>query len=426
MAHDVENNTTQIGPFPWSSSRYIGSAVCSFETRANYYTNQLSKGYRYTGRCASQHTELDAYGWRPPTPYWGYDFSTVGISPIKHGWEGYQNYSLYYTMGNDCPIAAYRSVPVGINLSTYRPSFSDLEAQAITDALADLGSATAELGVELKEARKTAEFVGNTLSTLVKAVRMVKTGRIPPEWKHAWRRWKKGPTSALTPAANMWMEYRYAWMPMILGVYDVCDLLDQRRARPVLVTVRKRAEDSVTSVVAESYVPHGGYYVLRCNRTSSSEEVKSVYVVLTFEPKNFLYLALNDVGLLNPASVVWETIPFSWMADWVVNFGSYLNAQAAVRLWSLKGGTATHRHEWHDTVQVTEFVNTAGMSWCVKPSGGTAKAGGHSFNRRVLGSDDMSPTLAFQPDIGWKRCLDLGALLATDLKGLNRSSGLRL
>lgn len=37
-----------------------------------------------------------------------------------------------------------------------------------------------------------------------------------------------------------------------------------------------------------------------------------------------LYLA-NRLGLTNPASVVWELIPFSFVVDWFVNVSDFLN-----------------------------------------------------------------------------------------------------
>lgn len=43
----------------------------------------------------------------------------------------------------------------------------------------------------------------------------------------------------------------------------------------------------------------------------------------TLENKN-LFLA-NRLGLVNPAAVAWELVPFSFVVDWFTNFGGYLD-----------------------------------------------------------------------------------------------------
>jgi hypothetical protein len=155
---------------------------------------------------------------------------------------------------------------------------------------------------------------------------------------------------------------------------------------------------------------------------------KSAYVVVSFTPKEYFYLALNDAGVLNPAAVLWETIPLSFVVDWFANLGDYFNAQAALRLWSLKGGTVTFRQEWL-TETTVEFKTEleAGYQWCVMPYSGTAIAGGHSFNRVVLGTGDLTPSVTINPSMNWRRCLDSAALMHGFTKGLFKGkSGLRL
>lgn len=431
MSHDTEVSIFPILSVAYQAYRYTGKGTCSYDRKRKEYHNSAGGGFSYQGRCASQHTVKDANGWRPPTPYWGYEYKTVGYSPIGDpAWTlFYSSPDLWSTDKQNCPIVATRGLPMSSSeLASYRPNFGDLKTQAITAALAELGSASAELGVELKEAHKTASFISDQLSLLVKGVKAIKNGRIPPEWKRSWRRWKSNAHSALDPAVQTWMEYRYAWSPMVLGVYDALDLLDKRKERPRIVTVRKRAESADR---AESFQPstsHGGYYPLACSRRIVDTVTKSAYVVVSFTPKEYFYLALNDAGVLNPAAVLWETIPLSFVVDWFANLGDYFNAQAALRLWSLKGGTVTFRQEWL-TETTVEFKTEleAGYQWCVMPYSGTAIAGGHSFNRVVLGTGDLTPSVTINPSMNWRRCLDSAALMHGFTKGLFKGkSGLRL
>lgn len=320
-----------------------------------------------------------------------------------------------YLYGNDMPTYVSLALPSGF--SSFRPYFASLENEAITEALAELGEATAELGVELREVRKTADFVTSKLKSLAENVNDVVHRRVPRAWKHA-KRASKGDIGswAAKRFPERWMEYRYAWSPTVLGIYDAIDLIDNRtKERPMYVTTRKSAE---AVNVSSSTVPfnQGGYYPWKTLRTETSEETDRVYVVITTSFTRPFLQSLNEAGVVNPASVLWETIPFSWMADWFVNFGDYFNAQFAALNCSLKGGTATHY--WSRTNQAS-FVLDPGayvgpqIVQCNDPVFPTVTAGGTSFNRRVLSQSDLTASLHFNGDpLNLLRAGDIVSLLA--------------
>lgn len=376
---------------------------------------------RHRGRAASVHTVKDSDGWRPPTAYWAYDF----VETAMEGIGSWPTYTYGRTqVGNNAPVVCRKALPPGITLSTYRPVFADLGSQAITAALADLGSATAELGVELKEAQKTADFIGEQLQGVWKLAKAVKAGKVPKEWRKAWKAWRGDiPRSFNQTFSQRWLEYRYAWSPMILGVYDSLDLLDKQSKRPQLHTVRKRV---VSEVLTESSFDtfHGGYFTFAVTELTRMIERTSAYAVLTFEPKESMWIALNDAGVLNPASVWWETVPFSFVADWFVRVGDFLNAQQALRLFRLKGGTLTHRHEWK-TEKRTNLRLLAGQEYCESPNFPLVEAGGHSFNRAVVGADILTPTLMWGTGLNCTRSLDAISLL-TSMFGGKTSRALRV
>jgi hypothetical protein len=203
-------------------------------------------------------------------------------------------------------------------------------------------------------------------------------------------------------------------------------LLENQKANRILFTVRERRTEDLTVWSSESAAYHGGFYPLPVWLKTQTGQIKSVYVVLTFEAREDLCTTLNDAGVLNPASVYWETIPFSFVVDWFVDVGGYLNAQAALRLFRLKGGTATHRHEWHSWKRIRSRDIASGRH-CLPFSDVTAEAGGHSFNRVVLDSGDMNAILAPGAGLDLKRSADLASLIYGGLKGMiGKKAGLRL
>lgn len=435
MPHEEEHISVEgvrpkyVGYYAHSSKRVPPVTGCSASSWSYAGTGYGSASKYIAGRAASTSSPKQPSGWRAPNPYWGYRWDEVvsagGRLPSLNGGYPTRNNgpSLY---GNDQCESVGMTCPDRAWFQTYRPNFSDLESKAITEALSELGESTAELGVELVEARKTASFLTSKLTSLVDNINDVRRRKIPRAWRKA-KRVSKG--SAISWGAKSlperWMEYRYAWTPLVLGIYDMVDLLDNQTRLPLLTTTRKReVRSSSSSSSVDTF--HGGYYpwpiVLKTENIS--EDI--VYVVITTTPKRLFWQSLNDAGVVNPASVMWESIPFSWMADWFVNIGDYLSAQFAIFNTSLKGGTATHiyKRQKKQTRILRDQSNDVVCNPPIFRPGGLT-AGGVSFNRRVLSSIDMQARLGFQQDpLNLTRALDLVSLAAGGLR--KRNPGLRI
>lgn len=382
----------------------------------------VSGGTRKYGRDGSHETVM-VNGWREPTPYWGYHFVTKDVA-LMNSMPYYGGSTIQW--GNNCPIYALRTYPSGVDFTTFRPTDASLQSQAITAALAELGSATAELGVELREAHKTAAFIGKTLGDLAQAAWDLRRGKIPPDWKRKWRKWSGDiPRSFDRTFCNRWLEYRYAWSPLILGVHDSLALLEKRSQERLWVqTVRKRAERVDSESTSWLYNQNiGSAYALKADIETVVCDKTSVYVVLSFTPRDGL-MTLNDAGVMNPATVAWEVVPFSFVADWFLGVGDYLNALSALAAWSFKGGTATTYKEW-GTQRIYHWMPSGSNGFCVAPSAITAKAGGHSFNRVVLSAGDLTPGLHVGKGLNLVRSLDSISLMYSLLRGKN-IKGLRV
>lgn len=111
-------------------------------------------------------------------------------------------------------------------------------------------------------------------------------------------------------AAGQWLELQYGWMPLVSDIYSLADL-------------KPFAGDRIFGV-AKAYSevhfknPDG---TNRCQRV-----VKYGADVIVNDPaKSFS----NNLGLLNPALVAWELTPFSFVVDWFLPVGEYIENLAA-------------------------------------------------------------------------------------------------
>lgn len=73
------------------------------------------------------------------------------------------------------------------------------------------------------------------------------------------------------------------------------------------------------------------------------EATSGVKVRLDYELENPFVATLAQLGITNPAELIWELVPYSFVIDWFVPVGNYLSAFDAALGWHFKGGTIT---EW--------------------------------------------------------------------------------
>lgn len=138
--------------------------------------------------------------------------------------------------------------------------------------------------------------------------------------------------------ANKWLEYQYGWKPLVSSVYGVFDeLMEKSIARELTVTLRARRRLSET--FNTTFAPEGYDTILNTSRNKYRQEIGVVLKPGAMSPSVANYTSLN------PLSIAWELLPYSFVVDWFVNVGGYLrNAETAmiygrsfVRGWSTYG-----------------------------------------------------------------------------------------
>lgn len=131
-------------------------------------------------------------------------------------------------------------------------------------------------------------------------------------------------------AANGWLEYRLAVYPLLMDIGNHCESLAnlQNKKNTTRFTAGRVSRDVLlwkNSPWGPSTMTHKCY----------------IRAILKDEPNRLL----SYTGLADPASVLWEKIPFSWVVDWMVPVGDFL---AAVDFWRRNEGVfvVTHVREW--------------------------------------------------------------------------------
>jgi hypothetical protein len=195
--------------------------------------------------------------------------------------------------------------------SSESPRLPDWERDAVyNSALGKLNSKVRgdlDLGVSLAELGSTKRMfkaIGKTL-------------------KHAIKLKPPGGFGSSKDVANGYLQYKYGWKPLMSDVFGVADEM-------IRVTL-----NAVQHVKAGSRFPIGGNKTgnLRYINGTSDCEVEVTppsgqhfgYYACHFQLAfNYAGFRLDRFSSLNPVSLAWELIPYSFVVDWFYDVGSYL------------------------------------------------------------------------------------------------------
>lgn len=139
--------------------------------------------------------------------------------------------------------------------------------------------------------------------------------------------------------SSNWLELQYGWLPLLKDVEAGAQYLAHMSSVPMQARYAVR-----TRINGDGNLSPSPAYVYQ-----TSSEVLSVQLVAYVKEVDLVKLS----GLTDPASVLWERLPYSFVADWFLPVGNYLSARALAQ-----------------AVQGT-FVRT--LTWRAKASGFTYK-----------------------------------------------------
>lgn len=149
---------------------------------------------------------------------------------------------------------------------------------------------------------------GNVPDDLAKRVRSLKARR---------RRETRSFRRSAADVGDVFLEFHFGWIPLFHDIYNCIDILQQplptvsvrARGRKVPITLDWKYNISSVEYIRTEAVGFAGCGV--------SAEV--------FVDNPNLWLA-NQLGLINPAAVVWELVPFSFVVDWFTSIGSFIDS----------------------------------------------------------------------------------------------------
>jgi hypothetical protein len=212
--------------------------------------------------------------------------------------------------------------------------------------------------------------------------------------------------------ANGWLQFQYGWKPLLSDVFAAAD----EGLRIVINKLehfhaRKKLPLSGTSTVFQAVAGNSVPTEVELSGVQSCQFNISLKIPEnSFDPARWTSM--------NPVSIGWELIPYSFVVDWFVDVGSYLRGVETALLYNTNfvSGSVSElfsiRTEEH--VEGHIFRSPDGLN--VKLDKCSCFSRKVNFSRSVLTSYPMPQKPTFKVDMGAERCFSAASLLRQLLK----------
>lgn len=237
----------------------------------------------------------------------------------------------------DCNVPALHGARNHLPLPTF-PANKDIAM--INNLKTKVRGSDFNMAVFLGEGRETLQMIGDTAIKIGRSIRAIRKGDLnlatdillskkskgfePPERLRRPNKHKFDRDETEQQAASHWLQLQYGWLPLLGDVYGAAELLAHRLNMPF----RQRHKVRMSQIQDYGTISH--HYPSALSNDApryalARTSVKKQIIAEISEPESLPALA----GLLDPELVAWELVPFSFVVDWFLPIGNYLEARAS-------------------------------------------------------------------------------------------------
>lgn len=271
-------------------------------------------------------------GWKEPLPYSCLHRSfNRGSGMLFREWKSYITPSLTYWDRYDGDVGAgqgsaadSQNAALTVMPEGGRLDLDGLEERCYRECYNKARQQTVNIGVAILEAGKTASMITSTATKLARAIFALRRGR----WKKAASILGVRPGRYSSNWAKKWLEWKYGWMSLLSDIYGSVEHLSKMNSWDWKVSASKRQKVFLN----RSQAIGSGFGHCMVVATGWA----GVHVRMDFIPSDML--ELSALGITNPALMIWESIPHSFVVDWLVPVGDWL--QGLDHSCAIASGTA--------------------------------------------------------------------------------------
>lgn len=272
-------------------------------------------------------------------------------------------------------------------LSIASPTVStEASNRAISNLARNLQDMKVNLAQAFAERKQTASLINATVGRLVEAALAIKSrdlnrlaNALRVSYDEVAKRFRKAPKrgSSTDLLSDLWLEYSFGWRPLIADVYGSCELIAKHvRDGTEIETVK----GSNTQRWSTHWLTQNPWTEFEANNNSTTK------VVCRFRLDSNSRAMLSNTGLSNPALLAWELLPYSFVVDWFIPVGNYLQALDAFSGFEFVDGYSVGFHQGSSTCRRSGSTKEVwnGSAFVRYESTGFTSYAGTRYTRQVL------------------------------------------
>lgn len=306
-------------------------------------------------------------------------------NPVDGHTASYDWTETSYLSGKSPPLASFPGVSEGVRENMWN--------QTKTECLNRLLNEKAAIGAALGEAHQVINMFSDLVRDGARYLNAFKRGNLRAIMKR--NGGKKLPKSV----SDAWLQYSYGWAPLAGDIAAAQANVHRELAKGLAISAKRGTEP-----YTEGYVRRG----LPGDYDETVELSHSVICELGAVLDSPAIAYLNTFGLINPLSIAWELVPWSFAVDWFIPVGKTLEAVTATVGLIFNGGRITEHRKYSLN---RRYIGGRRTAWRVCENVGNYQEEGFGFSRTAL---TAFPHPAFYADLtpfSTKRALNAAALV---------------
>jgi len=342
--------------------------ICPYFESEGTATIAVSRGHYYGAETPHFHKQLREGKVLPLNPYSRFDYRqkrNLWTSVRQHKSDGCQPGSILthiHPMHQSPVLMSVSGTSVSGVPYLGNPDWNALLISALAGIQPDLDALTTAV-----EARQTIDMIVNARRDAQDLIREALRGG-----KHT-----------VKAAADAWMSWRYGWQILGLDIKAIAGLINEP-LRPIILS--NRAGDTYSDSSSESWIQDISYGWVNSDPANMVhlEHEQDIDVDVSYRATVIArtrYQTLN--AFADVFTTAWESVPYSFVADWFVNVGDVLAAWDVKRSCEILGTSIGAK----GSVKVTTTSSAAGVSGpdMVSHSGGGSSSETYDFRWRSPG-----------------------------------------
>lgn len=235
------------------------------------------------------------------------------------------------------------AVTVNGVLEPTQDDIDSLKLQIDASLLNKLKQQTVNLALVFAERKRTADLIADTATKLAASLRSLKRGDIIGAARSLQTRVSKRKASKFRKVyrvnrekaiADGWLQLQYGWKPLLSDIYGSAELLAKQQFQEL--------SGRVVSIVKKEWdTTEESDYLGRWTRLDRKNTRFDYSGRCRFVTSGAALASARNMGLTNPLSLAWELVPYSFVADWFIPVGPYLERLDATLGLSFQDGAYT-------------------------------------------------------------------------------------